>query len=243
MRCLRRQRRPLHAVVAMAKDFQGLLFSISQQLNQQDVDKLVAANQLPGELRGQTPAYVLEHMRQRGNFSPWELENTMKVIGRSDLQKEAKQFRKKSLKGGVDTRLNWEEEEQPLNFDNVERQAMQARDALEIMEQAVIVCDLKRIEEVYAEAREAADCLVRVLRRANCLARTLCSPASKTGKSPPTSTPPLALPAVPAKKKAGEKQATMPQESPPAPVPTARLNRCECFFVPVYAVTVTCIFL
>ena len=219
-------------VVAMAKDFQSLLFRISQQLNQQDVDKLVAANRLPGELRGQTPAYVLEHMRQRGNFSLWELENIMKVIGRSDLQKEAKQFRKKSLKGGVDIRLRWQEEEQPLNFDNVERQAMQARDALEIMEQAVIVCDLKRIEEVYTEAREAADCLVRVLRRANCLARTLCSPASKTGKSPPTSTPPLALPAVPAKKKAGEKQATTPQESPPAPVPTARINRCEFFFPP-----------
>ena len=186
----------------MAKDFQGLLFSISQQLNQQEVNKLVAANHLPGELRGQPPAVVLGHLEQIGIFTLWKLQRimeAMKDIGRSDLYKQVKLFRKKTR--NVPPGASGEKK---LNFEPAERQATQVRATLQMMEEAVITRDVNRVQEVYSEAREAADNLVRVIKRANCLVRTLCS----APKSAPTSAP-----------------------LPPPPEPTLRsLKRCKIFF-------------
>ena len=214
----------------MAKDFQGLLFSISQQLNQQEVSKLVAANQLPGELRGQPPAIVLGHLEQIGIFTMWKLKRimeAMKDIGRSDLYKQVKLFRKKTRNGGVPVFVPpGAGGENILNFEPAERQATHVRATLQTMEEAVVARGVSRVQEVYSEAREAADNLVRVIKRANCLVRTLCSAPKSAPTSAPLPPPAPALyngAAIPAQQVFGN----MPQ---PAQEPTLRgLKRCKIF--------------
>ena len=59
------------------------------------------------------------------------------------------------------------------NFDVTESKAMQLRNTLQKMEGSDAIDGVKRIEEVYTEARDTAELLVRLIRRANCLSRTL----------------------------------------------------------------------
>lgn len=243
----------------MAKDFKGLLFSISQQLNQQDVKKLVGCTKLPEELRDQSPAFVLDRLVEKGKFSAGNLDailDTMKDIGRSDLHKEVKLFKKKRKKQSVesfDTPIKFS------NFDTAEYEATQVKNTLRKMEGSDVIVGVKRIEEVYSEAVDAAENLVRIIKRANCLSRTLRqhTPAARSVEgssrsSPPTKSP-AASPAEPspvqspagfkslskkfskssfkAKEKGKEKEPVSPSPSPQdIPSQTLRvLNRCKFY--------------
>ena len=180
----------------MAKDFKALLRSLSQQLSQQEGRVIVACTELPDELKEKSPEVVLDHLVPDGKLSARSLEvvlDTMKEIGRSDLYKEVKAFKKKSrkmLSEEVPTATGSSENFQ--NFDVAESEAMQLRNTLQKMEGSDAIDGVKRIEEVYTEARDTAEHLVRLIRRANCLSRTLrAASAARQASARSSTSPPL----------------------------------------------------
>ena len=173
----------------MAKDFKALLRSLSQQLDQQEVEVIVKFAHLPEEFKKQSPVSVLDRLAENGKFSARNLEvvmDAMKEIGRNDLYKEVNTFKKKSRKKLSENNSN--PTDGYFNFDVAESEAAQLRNTLQSMEGSDAIAGVKRIEEVYNEAKDIAENLLRVIRRANCLTRTL-RPATENSSPPPTSTP------------------------------------------------------
>ena len=174
----------------MAKDFKALLRSLSEQLEQQEVEVIVKFAHLPEEFKKQTPVSVLDRLAENGKFSARNLEivmDAMKEIGRNDLFKEVNTFKKKSKKKLSEN--NSDSSDVYFNFDVAEIEAAQLRNTLLSMEGSDAIAGVKRIEEVYNEAKDNAENLLRLIRRANCLTRTL-RPATATEdrSPPPTST-------------------------------------------------------
>lgn len=168
----------------MAKDFKALLRSLSQALTQPEKDVIVEFARLPDELKLQPAYVVLERVVGDGKLSARNLEvimDTMVEIGRNDLYTEAKAFKKKSQKI-LSEGVSPDSKESFHNFDVAESEAIQLRNTLQKMDGSEAINGVKRIEEVYTEAREAAENLVRLIRRANCLSRTL-GPASVARQS------------------------------------------------------------
>ena len=197
-------------------DFKGLLFSLSQKLNQQEVAKLVAAYHLPNGLKDQPPNHLLRYLERNGQIAPssleW-LEKAMKGIGKNDLYKEIKVFvkaEKKIRKRPTSSSVSSQSE---AAFDAAECQAVQMEETLRAMEATVKTSDVKGIEELYNEAKTLAESLVQAVKRMNSLARC---------PSPPeqNSTPDKAS------------SNTLPRRSrngstPPSATPIVRVNRCK----------------
>lgn len=176
----------------MAKDFKSLLHSLSQQITQREVEVIVRSTHLPDELTVQSPSFVLLCLTEDGKLSARNLEvvmDAMKEIGRNDLCKEVKSFKKKSRKKLQEQEPQEQSESDKYsNFDIAEEEAMQLRHTLLLMEGSEVV-GIKRIEEVYTQAKQTADNLVRIIRHANCLSRTLRPPSCFSPTSPATSPP------------------------------------------------------
>ena len=170
----------------MASDFRELLRSISHQLGQQEIGVLVSCTHLPSELKQQSAEVVLDCLSEHGKFSARNLEvlmDAMKEIGRNDLYKEVKLFKKKSRKKLSEDISSSPESGVFLNFDIAESEATQLRNTLIMMEGSEAMDGVKRIEEVYGEARDTAENLLRIIRRANCLSRTLLPAAQRTAEN------------------------------------------------------------
>lgn len=236
----------------MAKDFKGLLRSLSKQITQNEVQVVVACMKLPNELKEQSAEVVLAHLVPDGKLSTRSLEVVMdaiKELGRNDLYKEVKAFKKKSRKMLPEEVPDSSENFQ--NFDVAEREAMQLKNTLQKMEGSDAIDGIKRIEEVYIEARETAERLVRLIRTANCLSRTF-RPASASrqtseqyGGSPPL-TSSTEMPDVPdtsppatsglmgllnrRKVKSTKASKTKDKQGEAAPSQNSqrKLNRCKC---------------
>ena len=181
----------------MATEFRTLLRKLSQQLNQYDVEVIVASARLPSELREQSAEKVLAILGGNGDLSISNLDAVMEAVkhtGRNDLFKEVKAFKKKSRKklmadgsgppppppsaGNCDQK----------SFDVAEREAYQLLNTLERLEGAEAVVGVDRIKELHSQAKELAENLLRVVRRANWLSRT-CNPPSQAGSEPRHSPP------------------------------------------------------
>ena len=178
----------------MAKDFKSLLHSLSQQITQQEVEVIVRSTHLPDELVVRPPSFVLECLAEDGKLSARNLEvvmDAMKEIGRNDLCKEVKSFKKKSRKKLLEQESQeHSESDKYSNFDVPEEAALYLRHSLLMMEGSEVVGN-KRIEEVYIQARQAVDNLVRIIRHANGLSRTLMRPPSaSTSPTSPVNSPP-----------------------------------------------------
>lgn len=173
----------------MATDFKALLQNISKRMSPQEAGVLVGTRQLPQNLKNQPADVVLDSLVGGGDSSLYNLDlvmDAMKEIGRNDLYKEVKLFKRNSGKKLPDSHCNGSPENGYLNFDIAENQAVQLRNTLKKMEGSDAI-SVYRIEEVYSEAKEAAEKLVRLIHRANCLSRML-RPSSRT--SEPFSSPP-----------------------------------------------------
>jgi hypothetical protein len=164
----------------MATEFRNLLQKISKQLQKHDVEAIVAAARLPREMREQSAETVLTKVGGNGDLSVANIDaviDVMRQIGKSDLYKEVKTFKKKSRKKLMDGTS------QPAppattggtgsetNFDVAEREAFQLLNTLEKLESAEVVVGVDRIKELHSEAKELAENLFRVVRRANVLSR------------------------------------------------------------------------
>jgi hypothetical protein len=174
----------------MAKDFKSLLRSISQQMERSEIEVIVGFAHLPGELKNQSAACVLDRLTENGKFSARNLEvlmDAMTEIGRNDLYKEVNTLKKKSRKKLSEDNSN--SANNYFNFDIAEIEATKLRNTLQLMEGSEAIASVKRIEEVYLEAKEKADNLLRVIRHANCLTRTLL-PATVTAQTESRSPPP-----------------------------------------------------
>ena len=120
--------------------------------------------------------------------------DAMKEIGRNDLYKEVKLFKKKSRKKLSEDTSSSPESGFFLNFDITESEATQLRNTLIMMEGSEAMDGVKRIEEVYGEARDTAENLLRIIRRANCLSRTLRPAAQRAAENRNSPPAPAGLP-------------------------------------------------
>lgn len=233
--------------MASGKEFRTLLFSLAHHLNQQEVNALVWIHRLPKEYSGKSAATVLQYMEQQGIFShskPEELIEVLKGIKKNDLCKQVKEFSKAAKKSRKNCSGSSSDtaKDQPssLNFDSAEEGVLLVKETLDVLEESVKSCNVKRIEEVYNEARQAADHLLMVLKRANGLARTLLANSNQQTrpKEIPPASPgnmPMTLAAMCAEQRAQRfsppQGKTPPQETSPKPV--VRLSRCKCMYMRV----------
>lgn len=225
-----------------SKEFRTLLFSLAHQLNQQEVDAMVWIYHLPNEFSGKSAITVLQYMEQQGMFShskPEELIEVLKSIKKNDLCKQVKEFSKNSKKSRKSSSSEpVKDQSVSLRFDSAEEGVLHVKESLDVLEGSVKSCNVKRIEEVYNEAKQAADNLLLVLRRAKALTRTLLasdrnsSPQTRPREKSPTSPGPMGL-AVTYAEQRTQQLATPPQmklpETPPKQV--VRLNRCKYMYV------------
>lgn len=222
----------------MAKDFKSLLHSLSQQITQQEVEVIVRSTHLPDELVVRPPSFVLECLAEDGKLSARNLEvvmDAMKEIGRNDLCKEVKSFKKKSRKKLQEQESqDHPESDKHLNFDAAEEVALHLRHTLLMMEGSEVV-ENKRIEEVYVQAKQTVDNLVRIIRHANGLTRTLLRPPSAcTSPTSPANSPPDPPQQSPVQSSGLKRFSIFPskkvkgkeKESPAGP---PRLQRCKYF--------------
>ena len=176
----------------MATEFRNLLLKISKQLKKHDVEAIVSAARLPREMREQSAETVLTKVGGNGDLSVANIDaviDVMRQIGKSDLYKEVKMFKKKSRKKLMDGTnqpappATTGETGSENNFDVAEREAFQLLNTLEKLEGAEVVVGVDRIKELHSEAKELAENLLRVVRRANVLSR-----AADPRSSPPSLT-------------------------------------------------------
>ena len=111
----------------------------------------------------------------------------MTEIGRNDLYKEVNTLKKKSRKKLLEDNSN--SANNYFNFDIAEIEATKLRNTLQLMEGSEAIASVKRMEEVYLEAKDVAENLLRIIKRANCLTRTLlqipATAAQTESRSPP----------------------------------------------------------
>lgn len=191
---LRRKRRE------MATEFRDLLQKLSKKIDSFGVEGLVAAARLPREMRNQPAEKVLLTVGGNGDLSIANLDavmDAMKSIQREDLYKEVKIFKNKSRKKLMTGDRSSSSPLPPVgetsgeekSFDIAEREASQVLHTLERIETAELTVSVDRIKELHAEAKELAENLVRVVRRANVLWRSYSlesKPSSSLhGNSPP----------------------------------------------------------
>ena len=161
----------------MATEFRNLLVKISKQITQHDVETIVAAARLPWEMREQSAETVLTKLGGNGDLSVANIDaviDVMRQIGKNELYKEVKAFKKKSRKKLMDG--SGQPAPPPTTgsetiFDVAEREAFQVRNTLEKLGSAEVVVSVDRIKELHSEATELAHNLLRVIRRANVLLR------------------------------------------------------------------------
>lgn len=182
----------------MATEFKNLLRKVSQQLDKYDVEALVAAARLPSEMKEQPAESVLIKIGGNGDLSVANLDaviDALRQIPRKpDLYKEVKAFKKKSRKKLMDG-SGQHPAPSPANsccennFSAAEREASQLLNTLEKLGGAEVVVGVDRIKELHSEAKELAENLFRVIRRANVLSRSY--QPSAAGSDPHNSPPSL----------------------------------------------------
>ena len=176
----------------MAAEFKTLLRKLSQQLTQQDVET-IAASARHCDSRSSAEAVLLS-LAGRGDISATNVDSVMdamKQIGRNDLYKEVKAFKKKSRKKlAEDPPSPPPPRENDGGYDLAEREAARVLATLQKMEDCEVVTDVDRIRELHLQAKKLAENLVRVVRRANHLSRSCTRPESRT--SEPCNSPPSA---------------------------------------------------
>ena len=239
--------------MASSKEFRTLLYSLAHEINQRETDAMVWIHHLPKEYSGKSAVTVLQYMEQQGMFSqskPEELIEVLKSIKKNDLCKQVKEFSKAAKKSRKSSGSSSSDtvKDQPFspNFDSAEEGMLLVKGNLDALEESVKSCNVKRIEEVYNQARQATDDLLKMLKHANGLARSLLAnrseqtrPREISSASPGHIIVPMALASMCAEQQtqrtAGSPQVkTPPQETPPQGTPpkqVVRLNRCKCMYI------------
>ena len=161
-------------MASSTRDFRSLLYYLSQQLNQHEVDALIWIHHLPKEYKGESALTVLQLMEQFDFFShenPEELINVLKAIKKHDLCKHVKEYTKgakktrKNSSTSCSSEIETVEKVLACGFLSMEDNAKQMLEKLDLMEKSVKAHNNKSIEELFSEAKEAADSLHIILRR------------------------------------------------------------------------------
>ena len=180
----------------MSTEFRILLQRLSHKLSPADVEAIAASAHLPDP---NPPSGEAALASVAGNCelgvavaSVDAIMDVLKQISRGELVKEVKAFKKKFRKKLAENPPRRREDGYE-NFDAAEREAAQVLATLQKMEGCGVVTGVDRMRELHAQAKEAAENLLRVVRRANHLSRS-CHRSDSRG-SEPCNSPPSSSPA------------------------------------------------
>ena len=159
------------------KELRRVMFTVAQQLTQQESDTLVWMQGVPVQFRGKPPLTVLAQMESQGLFSaskPERFADILRDINRLDLAKQVTKITKRK-KNQRDTVEQSQEQLQITLAANLEVTLLQSKILLEQVErlrQVVIDANEKRIGEIVGDAKESAERLKRALDHASGLCRS-----------------------------------------------------------------------
>ena len=161
------------------RELRRVMFTVAQQLTQQESDTLVWMQGVPVEFSGKPPLTVLAQMESQGLFSaskPERFADILRDINRLDLAKQVTKITKRK-KNQRDT-VEQSQEQQLLQITlaaNLEVTLLQSKILLEQVErlrQVVIDANEKRIGEIVGDAKESVERLKRTLDHASGLCRS-----------------------------------------------------------------------
>jgi len=156
------------------REFRRVMFTVAQQLTQQESDTLVWMYGIPVEFKGKPPLTVLAQMESQGLFSaskPERFGEILKDINRMDLMKQVTKNTKRK-KNRVDA-----QSDEYLNITlaaNLEVTLLQSKILLEQVErlgEVVFEANERRIGEIVGDAKKSAEKLRRTLEHASGLCR------------------------------------------------------------------------
>ena len=159
------------------KELRRVMFTVAQQLTQQESDTLVWMQGVPVQFRGKPPLTVLAQMESQGLFSaskPERFADILRDINRLDLAKQVTKITKRK-KNQRETVEQSQEQLQITLAANLEVTLLQSKILLEQVErlrQVVIDANEKRIGEIVGDAKESAERLKRALDHASGLCRS-----------------------------------------------------------------------
>ena len=163
------------------REFRRVMFTVAQQLTQQESDTLVWMHGIPVEFKGKPPLTVLAQMESQGLFSaskPERFAEVLKDINRMDLMKQVTKNTKRK-KNRVDA-----QSDEYLNITlaaNLEVTLLQSKILLEQVErlgEVVFEANERRIGEIVGDAKKSAEKLRRTLEHASGLCRSTTSTLS-----------------------------------------------------------------
>ena len=158
------------------RELRRVMFTVAQQLTQQESDTLVWMQDVPVQFRGKPPLTVLAQMEAQGLFSaskPERFADILRDINRLDLAKQVTKITKRK-KNQRETVEQSQEQLQITLAANLEVTQLQSKILLEQVErlrQVVIDANEKRIGEIVGDAKESVERLKRTLDHASGLCR------------------------------------------------------------------------
>ena len=239
-------------MASSSRDFRSLLYYLSQQFNQHEVDALIWIHHLPKEYKGESALTVLQLMEQSDFFShenPEELMNVLKAIKKNDLCKHVKEYMKNAKKTRKSSSTSCSSEIENVErilacgFSSLEDSVKQMLERLDLMEKSVKAHNSKSIEELFSETKEATDSLYILLKRGTGFTRSSGSAQLSRSFSSPEEHSALrfaedrsqGVGATSPKDSAPRDTGSLPSRTQARPIPRRKerpvvLNRCKCAY-------------
>ena len=151
------------------KDFQVLLFQLSERLNRNEIVGIINIESLPAELEGQGALKVLLKLQMLGRISdtkPSYLQEVFSNVNRIDLAQEVDRFSKRSKRKTKKAAAAAQEKDLSLTA-NLEVTAAQMRllqDQLEHLHKTAQESGSRNMEAQIADIKMDAECLAKKLR-------------------------------------------------------------------------------
>lgn len=218
------------------KDFRVLLFQLAEKLRDNDIEGIVAIEDLPAEFEKQSGLKILLKLEMMGRISATQLsslEEVLKNVSRLDLVKKVKEFSKsqrKSRRQNASARLEDKRRTLDANLEVTLVQMRIIQDQLKHLYQTVLATGPRSVEDIVAEAQEDAELLEKKLLNAKDHMKDDSSSESSASES--TFSPPI-LPRPFRNTFELELEAHLANRKSPPKVPTGE-ERVNCEWVEYY---------